>query len=832
MATPLLKRRRRERARRALAVYQQRAPTDNRDPAFWLSDRLLGMGGGLSAPYKQSTWVYAAASWIAQNGASVPFKLLSGSADDPSDVTAGPWFDLFQNPNPEHPVGEFWELTLTWLMLPPGEVFWIKTSSMGEPIRTPTEVPSWLWPSSGSEWRPLKDKRTGALLMWEQRKGNTIRKYEPHQVAHMRLPNPDDPLRGQSPMEAARRSVRTDEKAEAWNEAVLDNGAEPGTVWKIPGISPEQVPGVRRQIEDRHGGPRRANRTAILNHKDADVIKTGMTHTEMGFSQQREWARQEVASAYKLPLFVLSVLGDVHRETSREALKLAWTSGVIPHLTRIEGALKAQLFDGVTWGVFDIATVKVLARDENERRDMAVKDAALGIPLEDVNTRHDLGYEVPDAEEGESWATGLVPLNQIPRTDAAGSVTPDLPADSALAPVADVVASDQEVEVSEDLVLNGAQIQAALAIVLSVATGEIPRDSGIGQLVVLFNLTTQQAEQIMGSAGTSTPTTPNPNPATEPEPTGPVPPQFAGGGDDDEEDEETEEERGFLERTVRWHEFIRQLFKPAEDRMRTRLTGYFFRRRKEVLRFLEEMDSRLIEEAEECYVRVGGPHPIKGAFLFDGEEIPVDDVRSWERKITNAEFGSWLDEQQGRWDDLLAQDTAPITRQVVSGQLDRLEAATGGLAEANMAHPRVLRFMEEMGARKGRFVNRTLSDMLKETMREALTPDAEGKIPTIEGISKRVKETFNVERNQARTIARTEVGAAANGSMMEFYDIEGITKHSWLTARDGNVRDTHQIDGETVPVGQSFSNGLMMPQDPGAPAEEVINCRCTTVPEV
>ena len=44
-----------------------------------------------------------------------------------------------------------------------------------------------------------------------------------------------------------RRSVRTDEKAEAWNEAVLDNGAEPGTVWKIPGISPDQVPGVRRR---------------------------------------------------------------------------------------------------------------------------------------------------------------------------------------------------------------------------------------------------------------------------------------------------------------------------------------------------------------------------------------------------------------------------------------------------------------------------------------------------------------------------------------------------------------------------------------------------------
>ncbi len=75
----------------------------------------------------------------------------------------------------------------------------------------------------------------------------------------------------------------------------------------------------------------------------------------------------------------------------------------------------------------------------------------------------------------------------------------------------------QAVEVTEDAVLNGAQVKAATDIVIAVAGGEIPRDSGIGQLIVLFNLTPEQAEQIMGSAGTDTPTTPNPNPKAEAE---------------------------------------------------------------------------------------------------------------------------------------------------------------------------------------------------------------------------------------------------------------------------------------------------------------------------
>ena len=76
---------------------------------------------------------------------------------------------------------------------------------------------------------------------------------------------------------------------------------------------------------------------------------------------------------------------------------------------------------------------------------------------------------------------------------------------------AEAVAS-QDIQTAPELVLNGAQIQAALQIVLAVAGGTLPRDTGLGQLRILFNLTPEQSEQILGSAGTSTPTTANPRP--------------------------------------------------------------------------------------------------------------------------------------------------------------------------------------------------------------------------------------------------------------------------------------------------------------------------------
>lgn len=57
--------------------------------------------------------------------------------------------------------------------------------------------------------------------------------------------------------------------------------------------------------------------------------------------------------------------------------------------------------------------------------------------------------------------------------------------------------------VTTERVLNGAQIQAATLIVRNVVDGVMPRDAGIGQLITLFNLTNEQAEAIMGSAGKS-----------------------------------------------------------------------------------------------------------------------------------------------------------------------------------------------------------------------------------------------------------------------------------------------------------------------------------------
>jgi uncharacterized protein with gpF-like domain len=84
-------------------------------------------------------------------------------------------------------------------------------------------------------------------------------------------------------------------------------------------------------------------------------------------------------------------------------------------------------------------------------------------------------------------------------------------------------------------------------------------------------------------------------------------------------------------------------------------------------------------------------------------------------------------------------------------------------------------------------------------------------------------------RYQAQRIARTETTTAMNNAMVVAGDESRLILNKvWLTAGDGEVRDSHAaLDGVSIPKDDFFENGLQYPGDPTGDAAEVINCRCT-----
>ncbi len=124
-------------------------------------------------------------------------------------------------------------------------------------------------------------------------------------------------------------------------------------------------------------------------------------------------------------------------------------------------------------------------------------------------------------------------------------------------------------------------------------------------------------------------------------------------------------------------------------------------------------------------------------------------------------------------------------------------------------------------------INDTVRDQLNVTLNAGIVAGE-----TVQQISDRVRDVYNIAGNRAKIIARTETTAAMNASSMSYYDKAGVRNKQWVTAGDERVRSSHMaMNGNIIPITASFANGVITP-GVGGSAAETINCRCTIIPVI
>jgi len=181
-----------------------------------------------------------------------------------------------------------------------------------------------------------------------------------------------------------------------------------------------------------------------------------------------------------------------------------------------------------------------------------------------------------------------------------------------------------------------------------------------------------------------------------------------------------------------------------------------------------------------------------------------------------------------------------IVRAIPKGDLPELEQKLLELKERAWAFdfedPAVEQFIRRTAAEKVTLMTETTKDAIAEAVAEGVSLN-EGSAD----IARRIRLSYAdwagkgdspLDRSRSFLIARTEAGAAVNfghheGARQVAEETGAVVLKEWISSRDDRVRDSHRhVDGEIRAMEDTFSNGLLYPNAPGAPAAETCNCRC------
>ena len=449
------------------AVTEQKGVGDNfASTSIFQAIKLTMKDGAVTEPYRQHVWTYACVTAIATAFKQVPFVVVKEdkaqtakrSASDPKFrikmelqkirnipmekrytmdldamerrgfevVETGPLYDLFANVNPVMSRSQLWEAWNIHMLLD-GAVAWILEGkdAMVEENEWPTEI--WTVPKERLE--PVF--KNGVLESWilknttgDRSKDKPVRM---HQIIYFYRYSPyGSSVQGLAPAETVEMSASQDLKAGRFNEALFDNGGEPGGIVMLDKfVGPEKQNQILRKWNDRHQGEEKAGRTALLQN-GAKYDRTPVNYADMQFLEGRKWNRDETFAAYGVPKMMGAIYEDLQLSTAQIAERTFWQNTIIPQMHYIEDVLNKRLMDNPNitesnghYVMFDLSAVEALREDLVKKSEVLERFVKSGATFNDANTRLELGFD--KYTWGDTWYKSFS-LTSVEESDASDVV--------------------------------------------------------------------------------------------------------------------------------------------------------------------------------------------------------------------------------------------------------------------------------------------------------------------------------------------------------------------------------------------------------------------------
>lgn len=306
---------------------------------------------------------------------------------------------LLRRPNAHYSRPILWMATLADY-LPDGNAYWYKIRDAGG---KPTEL--WWMPRGMIEPR---GSETDYLTHYEYRIGGKTFALRPDDVVHFRFGlDPDNTLKGMSPLKSVLREVFTDDEAANFTASLLRNMGVPGLVVSPEigtVISPEDGDYTKSFLKAKFSGDNRGE--ALVMSGPTKVAQFGFSPEQLLLKELRRIPEERVSAVTGVPAVVAGLGAGLDRSTFTnyaEAREAAYEQAIIPTQTGMAEDLWFQLLpdfvpeeDIWRWRMgFDLSLVRVLQEDRfnlSKRLDLGVRGGwvrvsegrrAAGLPVDD-----------------------------------------------------------------------------------------------------------------------------------------------------------------------------------------------------------------------------------------------------------------------------------------------------------------------------------------------------------------------------------------------------------------------------------------------------------------
>lgn len=179
----------------------------------------------------------------------------------------------------------------------------------------------------------------------------------------------------------------------------------------------------------------------------------------------------------------------------------------------------------------------------------------------------------------------------------------------------------------------------------------------------------------------------------------------------------------------------------------------------------------------------------------------------------------------------IVENILPVLQQIMKDKgnqvMDELELKTS----FDLHDPKVTDWLSKYCVTQIHDINSTTETLIREQLKQG---EVNGE--SIPSLCNRIDQYFDdMEGYRVQRVVRTEViGASNNAALMGYKQSGVVEKKEWLTAIDGRERSWHaEADGQVVGIDEKFIIGgeeMDSPGDGGASPENVVNCRCTILP--